>query len=524
MMPDAPRMPDGPRLPDGPVGPDAPAGVAVTGKAIYQKRTPTPMGLAQTTTPTPIRGADVELVDATDRAMVVGTGKTDAMGLFQLAPNAGTTLAPGRMLVVRLLGRARGTGWEVDVYEAAATRVLYAVSSEPFAVAAGAAVVNFDVDATPGTGRAGAFNILDNCRHEAEFLIGAIGGELGTLPVFWAPGNNPVVHISHFSRGDGGLHIQGGDPGMFTSSDTDEFDDAVMTHEFAHFFQAKRAFTVNPGGQHGGEYLLPHFAWAEGSATFVGAISRGDGTYIDTYGVGAGGGIFYNTNLDTSKDELPQGIGSEETVQAVMWDLVDGASGLPDADMDLVKLPVNDVVKVLADLSPMSDFPTLPTVLERVMALPAAPPAAALNALLTAPQDRKLRWPLGGEDQAPKPLPIGAAALLDTVDAVTNPPAVGGRRNASNGYLNQRYYRLVVDQPRMVTLTLTITGTGTASDGTDLELSLRENDDRAIATSDMASPTEAITQMLQPGRYLVRVSGYKSPTAAFKAAYTLGAM
>jgi hypothetical protein len=518
--PDA-RPPDAMRPPDAPpdAAPDAPpsGALGVRGTAIYQRRTPSVAGLSMATTPTPIRLVDLEVVDATDRSMVLGMAKTDAMGKYEIPlPMA----MQGRMVVVRLLGRVKTATYQLDVVDSTSTNVLWAVSSMPTALA-GATTIDFDVDATPGTGAAGVFNILEISRLGADFVVASLGGTLELLKIYWKPGNNREVGVSHFSPDTRTLHIMGGSAGMATTSDTDEFDDGVMAHEFAHFFQQQRSHTLNPGGQHGGEYLSPLFAWAEGSATFVGAAIRGEGNYIDTYGVGAGGGLFYNTNLESSIDEPVQGIGSEETVQAVLWDLVDGAPGmLPDADNDGVYVAPDALLRVIAAFDPIADFPSLALALEKVMTQPmGAPAAAALNLALIAPQNRRIRYPLTGEDQFPKALAL-PGMIMDTADARSNPPTVGGTVNSRNGYANARYYRLVVDAPRMVTIRLAITGAGTTADFTDLELSLRDNRNMVIAVADTGTPMEELTQMLMPGRYIIRVDAYRMGNAQ-KASYTL---
>lgn len=523
MPPDAAPPPDAPP-PDAP--PDAPPArpPGVFGQAVYQKRTPSMMGgLSQATEAAPIRLVDVEVVDAADRSRVLAEGKTDLEGRFAFALADHAMLQPGAMVVVRVLARVRTPAYELRVVDGETTSVLWAVSSEPVTLAAGAGVeVPFDVDATPGMGRAGAFNIVEMTRRCSEYVIGTLGGQNPPLVIHWRPGNNGEIGTSYFSAAGGrpNLNILGGETGMAGRSDTDEFDDGVVTHEYAHFFQYARSHNVSPGGYHGGEYLVPTLAWGEGEASYFGGAVREDPEYIDTYGVGSSGGLLIAFSMERGSNDAVAGIGSEEGVAEVLWDLADGTPGtLPDTDSDGVSVGREALLRIVGAWSPMEDFPTLSLLLEDVVGSGALD-AMALNRLLTMPEDQKIRFPLAGEDQCPKPLPLGGM-VMDTADALSNPPTVGGGYNPRGGYTSTRFYRLVVDAPRMVTIRMTVMGTGTTSDSTDLVLSLRDNDDGELASSNGTNPEE-IVQMLMPGRYIVKVSAYRQGSAQ-RASYTLAA-
>ncbi len=503
--------PDG-GTPDG--GPAAPGEIA--GEAAFDKRVASMQGLAMATTRTPIAGADVELADAANRAQVYATTRTDAQGRYRFAL-ADHADAAGKMVVVRVLARVQDPAFTISVVDGEGTRVLYAASSEPVMASATAGVtLDLVVDATPGMGRAGAFNLLAVTSGCARHVLDAVMGTLPPLEIRWRAGNSVETEEVSFFTPDGAmgaLYILGGTTGMVGTSDTDEFDDGVLAHEYGHFFQWSRSYDSSPGGGHGGEYLLPSLAFSEGFANAFAGICRGDPLYIDTYGVGAAGGLSIALDVETDDQDQRHGIGSEETVDLVLWDLADGeAGGLADRDMDGVAIGGAALLRVMAAWTPThGEYPYLGTLLDGVVAAGLVD-AAALGRLAHAPAEQGFSYPMTGEDVWPARLAV-PSTVMGRVDALSQPPA-GSGDNPESGYHVYAHYRFELAQAQAVTLELTIMGAGTGN--TDLGLELHSLGDEVLGMSDGGTPTELLTTMLQPGSYIAVVSaaGRRGPAAA----------
>jgi len=110
-------------------------------------------------------------------------------------------------------------------------------------------------------------------------------------------------------------------------SDPDEWDDAVIIHEWGHFADDKSGCDDNPGGQHfvTGTYD-PELAFGEGYPDYYQAAVRdwrgdaGAGIYIDV--PGSGSNLF--VDLEALASNIPNTQRNEFAIAAALWDLYDG--------------------------------------------------------------------------------------------------------------------------------------------------------------------------------------------------------
>ncbi|MEI8259339.1 MAG: hypothetical protein WCJ30_27040, partial [Deltaproteobacteria bacterium] len=239
----------------------------VSGTVRYAKRSVTPHGLTRATTDTDAPRCIVEAVGEGDH--VVATAETDDAGAFHL------DLEPGVRVRVRALSRSTYLGNDIRVVSDPGTESPYEVTTETFAVTGGEHVA-FRAD-VGGAEPAGAFNILTQFVHYLPYVQRGFGHPLPPLFAFWRRGNNtalPQGNITaflleyHRHAGTYALQIQGGDPGHEDSSDSDQFDDPVILHEFTHFVVHTMAGHFSTGGRHqNGELHFPGQALDEGAAT-----------------------------------------------------------------------------------------------------------------------------------------------------------------------------------------------------------------------------------------------------------------
>lgn len=329
---------------------DLPGSDEIHGWAVYDKLKVTATGLD--TVPSsflPIRGAVVEALDPVSE-VVVASGRTDGGGQFVLrVPGPGpyririSAALVAQNVVVRDNTRG-GEAWSVSGV-AMAGEGIFLRASEASRVA-------------------GAFNILEAIRKANALIVNLEPGlELPPLTLFWSPLNTDdsesttgrfVGGTSFFSAR--GFAVILGD----RSSDSDEFDDDVILHEYAHFLAARFSRDDSVGGPHApGDVLDPRVAWSEGWANFFSSLVTGDPVYRDSRSDRV---VEYDLESSLSGPGVP-GYWNERSVHELLWDLVDDE----EDGGDMVSIGPEALWRAFRGLS--SDaFVYLPSFLDRLVA------------------------------------------------------------------------------------------------------------------------------------------------------------
>jgi hypothetical protein len=400
----------------GPVGCAADAGgnctagagtpMTVSGHVRYERLVLSPSGLGPARQTRPARFVDVE-VRIAGTTTCHGAGSTDGTGAYSVvvAPPAGSTLevvawtrtdatASVNLTVHNDLAPATDTHCNGNVFRFA---------SATFASGADA-TVDFTVPYEPGTGQRPSigFGVLDVLATVSEAIRTSTGVVPPLCHAYTMLGNNGLVGTSFFDLGSRSLTILGGAAGNLDGSDTDYFDDGVLAHEYHHFVEFVMSNSLNRGGSHGGEDLEPGFAWSEGQATGFGCLARGTPQYIDSFGTSGSILIFLNVENTTN---AVRGIGSEETVEEVVWDLGDGGAGPTSTDGDTVDVPLGGLYDALLSFDPATDAPYLGLFLQRLVAAGQATDLE-LDLLSTLPEDQQFSHPPTGTDVFPEPLGV----------------------------------------------------------------------------------------------------------------------
>lgn len=217
------------------------------------------------------------------------------------------------------------------------------------------------------------------------------------------------------------------------------------------------------------------------------------------------GGLQAHTDLER-RNPPPRGLGSQESVEEVLWDLVDGNAALPtDYDHDGAALAPVDVLRAMIDLGHEPNaFPCFPTFLrylvDRQQIEAAGVRAVLANGSLPTdllPENGRVVWPLE--------LPAGDAGRTGRIDSIADPAPNGGPRLPRTGFDAIHTYRLVVTEASQLELDLTIDAAGDESDRSDLDLELRNLRSDEIASSRGTTTSERIARPIEPGHYIVRV-------------------
>lgn len=198
--------------------------------------------------------------------------------------------------------------------------------------------------------KAGAFAILETIRQVQALVLSAEPGlTFPELPIDWSRGATGSYYLP-----DAGTLFIGG----LQDVDTDEYDQHVVAHEYAHFLLDTFTRDDSFGGAHDIDDLLDEtVAFSEGVATAIGCMALGDPEYRDTIGAGqaslafAGEGGLLDIEAGSGATGLtadlttldPGGVptisraGSynELSVAAIMWDIYDDDGG-SEAGFDAV--------------------------------------------------------------------------------------------------------------------------------------------------------------------------------------------
>jgi K319L-like, PKD domain len=325
--------------------------VTISGKVQYEFVPPNANcnGLNYLATETrPIRGATVQIVDATSGTVIDTMPSSDA-GDYSFTVDANTMV----LLRVRaeLLRAGANPSWNVQVRDNTADTGL-PLSQRPLYVLDGAAFDSGNLDsnrnltATTGWGvvsytgvRAAApFSVLDTIYSVMSTILAeAPQADFPALDAFWSVNNTSVQGAGTFddnaANGEIGTSFYSAERlfllGM-ADEDTEEFDDHVVVHEWGHYFEDNFSRSDNIGGAHSlGQSLDMRVAFGEGWATALSGIGLDDPQYCDTSGAAQGGG--FGINIETTRAGT-DGWFNEVSVLNLIYDLWDTDSDGMDTD------------------------------------------------------------------------------------------------------------------------------------------------------------------------------------------------
>jgi hypothetical protein len=288
----------------------------LTGTAMYQKLEVTDIGLdIEHPSLKPIRNARIEVLEA---GRVLSVSKTDSNGEFAVP------VPPDSTVVVRVVSRLRSVDLKVE--DNINGNQFYFITSTDINLGERLSGIQL----TDRTRKSGAFNILEQIQRANDFVHAS---DPQFLPfgftVFWSE-RNQRSSIANISLKDGLVGTTSFNLSLGTANvlgdrntDSDEYDDSVLLHEYAHMLAAKFSRDDSIGGAHRlGDNLDPRVAWSEGWANFFSGAVRGDSVYRDSNGPG-GSNILRFDLEDNYPPGSWTGYGSETSIQALLWDFYD---------------------------------------------------------------------------------------------------------------------------------------------------------------------------------------------------------
>lgn len=292
----------------------------------------------------PARGVLVEAVNA--GGAVLASTSTDSTGRYTLTvdPNITVQIRARAKLLQDTPGSAM---WDVTVLDNTNSDAEYVLAGSLQNSGAANSTRNLfapsgsdGVSAYTGQRVAGPFAILDAV-FETLILFESIDSTISfeELQILWSVDNRRINDDEEVDRTTGALRsssftILNGVPSITilgdTATDSDEYDEHVIVHEFGHFFQRSLSRDDSVGGSHSLTSLLdPRVSFSEGFGNAFSAIVLNDSLYVDA-GFGDDGGFAFNIELNTIGQIIENDLGipaagwyGESSVQSIILDIFD---------------------------------------------------------------------------------------------------------------------------------------------------------------------------------------------------------
>ena len=270
---------------------------------------------------------------------------TDKNGIYNLYVPENTKVK------VRAYARMFQKGkWDVSVADNTAQKAMYVMEGE--LRNSGTSTTKRNLHAASGWGGYGytgsrdaaPFAILDSINQAMQKVLDARpNATFPQLTVNWsinnvaAGGDQSLGQIvtSNYD-GNSNLWILGD-----ANSDTDEYDNHIIVHEWGHYFEDKFSRSDSIGGPHSaGDSLDIRVAFGEGWGNALSAIATDDPIYFDTAGQNQSSGWFMD--IENASHENP-GWFSEASIQRILYDLYDSNNDGSD-NLSLGFGPIFDVM------------------------------------------------------------------------------------------------------------------------------------------------------------------------------------
>lgn len=316
----------------------------VSGTASYEDRAYDQNGFTGAKSVKPIRFADVEVVRAADGTVLASTA-TDSTGAFSLT----FTNSAGPGIYVRVVSRTANPSVNVAVIDTAGN--LYAAAGTSFnertaiptTVSLTAPVVTAKNEAAGGP-----FHIMNTFIDGSEFVQNLSGQVPPLVTARWEIGTGNTYYDTDLDQ----INVAGGS-GLQTG-DHDEYDDAVLLHEYGHHIANHFSKDDSPGGIH----LLAEntqdirLAWSEGWATFFAGAVLANPEYVDTVGGDPPANDASAFDIETrAADSSLTYTTSEGAVATVLWDIFDQSTA---EAFDGISGKMADIWDVVANVLPAS--------------------------------------------------------------------------------------------------------------------------------------------------------------------------
>ena len=418
----------------------------------------------------PARGVMVRALSLGGFISVFATTSTDGLGNYSLTVPSNVNV--NIQVVARMLRDSSQAlpRWDARVQDGIRGTIPYTyIDSASFNSSAGTAhnvAIPTGISAAgvaTGTRASGPFAILDTVYQGIQTVLGV------------APTTNfPAVTVDWGSQADGTFFSSGPTQHIALLSalatDTDEFDQHVIAHEFGHYIEFNFSRADSIGGSHGlGDKLDPRVAFGEGFGYAFAAIVLNDPVARDSENDNGNlqSGVF---RIEDNPPTVPVAGNSnygcwcsESSVYSILWDLYDNTADTNDS----IALGFGPIWDVLTGAQ--KNTPAHTTIFPFITALKAARPldVAAINTLVAAQNIDATSIDAFATGESHVPTNLSAADVLPLYTTITASGAPVVVRNVNDAGIenklgNHRFLRFTPNISSSVTVTLSSSNTNNA--------------------------------------------------------------
>lgn len=286
----------------------------------------------------PARGISVQAISGGD---ALASAVTDANGDYSLSVPAGSRLFIRARAEMLRTGTPR---WNFRVFDNTRSgNPIYVLDGSAFCADAATLTRNLHADSgfsssgsVNGPRAAAPFAILDSVYRAYNKVLGVNANAIfPELAIGWSPDNvtTPGGSGSGVCASDGRIGTSFYEDSTLcvlgeNDGDTDEYDEHVLIHEWAHYFEEQFSRSDSIGGAHAIEDRLDlRVAFSEGFGNAWSGIVTDDPLYRDSMGTNQSQG--FDFDLDTDPASNP-GWFNEAAVHQLLYDLYDGGPGDDD--------------------------------------------------------------------------------------------------------------------------------------------------------------------------------------------------
>ena len=477
-----------------------PTTVAISGKITYDlvPVNSNHVGLDYTNiTQEAAKNVVVELLNASNVPLDITT--TDDAGDYNFI---GITLnVDVKVRVSAKMFKIGAPNWDVQVVNNNAENSLYVM--EGSLVSSGAVDSSRNLNAPSGWGGssytgtrvAAPFAMLDTINSAMSKILDANAtATFPPLKVNWYAGSTKGTYYT-----DGKLFIVGD-----ANSDTDEYDDHVIAHEWGHYYEDKFSRSDSVGGSHGsGDRLDIRVAFGEGWGNAFSGIALDDSIYFDTAGSNQASG--FNFNLETQTQDTP-GWYSEASIQRILYDIYD----TNDDGSDTLSLGFAAMHQVFVGTQKTTDAYT--SIFTFITALKAQNfgDAEAIDSIVGSENIAAIN-DIFGTGRTNFVAPNYEVLTVGTTVNVC-PTYTYGSVN-TNKLGNHKYLKVNIGTAESYTLTVTRSNTSATTDP-DFQLYNTNTEGYSMIGGGDNPNTETKTANLAPANYLLDVSDYNAVDGA----------
>ncbi|MFW5443099.1 MAG: Ig-like domain-containing protein [Methylococcaceae bacterium] len=461
----------------------------------------------------PVRKTIIEMLNASDT--ILATTTTDNNGDYAFSVSSNTDVK------IRIKAEILKTGtpsWNVPVVDNTTSNALYVLDGA--LTSSGSANSTRNLHAASGWGGSGytstrnaaPFAILDSVLKAIELVLTADGNAtFPKLTINWSVNNVPAsgnkatgqIGTSHYTSDN--IFLLGKE-----NTDIEEYDEHVIIHEWAHYYEDNFSRSDSIGGAHrGGERLDMRLAFGEGFATAFSGMVTNIPIYRDSFGSNQQNDFEIKFETATHSNA---GWYSESSVQRILYDLFDATN---EGAHDTLVMGFGPIHNVMIDKE--KNAPAFTSIFTFISALKAENPteSTAIDTLLGDELIQPIQDVFGtGETNnggnATDVLPIYTQL---TVDAPAINRCIIKDFGSVNNLSNHRFFRFSITTPGNYTISIVRTGSEPIATDPDFKVYQTSDFTRAMDGFSGIENQETSSAALATGDYIMDMNEFNDVAA-----------